>query len=70
MSIEKKNKYPFDTLDTTTIWDPTELIAYHTYRREESKKMKRKKQEQKEVTIIKSYLRENTNKKQEVGKCL
>lgn len=63
MPIEKKNKYPFETLDTTTIFIPLELLAYHSYRHSNAKKKSKIKMEKKELEIVKYYLRKENNEK-------
>lgn len=68
--MQEKNKYPWELLDTTTIMNPLEILAYHTFLYKECKKNMGVKQKEEDLAIISSYLVQEKMKKLEVGKCL
>lgn len=60
--MEEKNKYPWETLDTTTLYNPLEIVVYHLYRYGKSKSKSAK-----DLTLVKSYIKEQ--KELGVGTC-
>lgn len=70
MKEKEKNKYPWELLDATTIMNPIEILAYHTFLYREVKKSTSAKQNEDDLAIIISYLIKEKKKELEVGKCL
>ncbi len=69
MDREKKKEYPWETLDTTTIIVPIELLTYHTFKYIEDKSMTTPKQKEKDLEIVSFYYRREKMKELEVEKC-
>lgn len=65
----KENTYDWSTLDATTIYIRTELIAYHLYLLELARKNKDQKEEKEQLAIIATYDRLE-KKDMEVRECL
>lgn len=63
MEQEKKNNFPWETLDTTTIMNPDELLSYLLYMLSLRKNNKRL------MTTLASYAVRDAKKKEETSKC-
>ncbi len=68
MEEKKKNKYPWELLEASTIMIPIELLAYHTFKYKE-KNCLTDKQKLEDLEIIGSYLVREKMRELEVGKC-
>lgn len=69
MNTEKKNTYPWETLDTTTLMLPEEIIAYHLYKLKEEERRKRDRGVRENRVIISSYLKRIAKEKEENQTC-
>lgn len=69
MNEEKKGSYPWETLDTTTLFLPEELIAYHIYRLTGESKNKKSGDNSREKRYIKYYLPKGELEEEEVKTC-
>lgn len=67
MTIEKKDNYPWETLDTTSLMNPEELLAYHLYK--QSLTQGNKKEEKNNRQLIAGYLQRISPKKEESTRC-
>ncbi len=65
---EKKNKFPWDTLETVSLMLPVELLIYHIYRYELNKRARPKLAES-DLQILKTYLNQY-EKESSVRECL
>ncbi len=63
---EKKNKFPWDTLETFILMMPIEVLTYHVYKYNDKTS---KKASETDLQIIKSYLYEQKKEKSE-SECL
>lgn len=68
MDLEKKNKYPWETLEAYTLFMPIEIIVYHLYRYEHHKN-KASKDATQDYNVAKSYLTKEKMKELGVAKC-
>lgn len=68
MEEEKKNKFPWDTLETMSLMMPTEILVYHIYRFSMNKSNKTKMAES-DLQILKTYLNKY-EKESSVRECL
>ncbi len=68
MNEEKKDKFPWEMMDTTTLMLPEELLAYHLYRLNEEKKTKREKGIKDQTALVSSY-RAREIEKEEKSPC-
>lgn len=69
MNEEKKGHYPWETLDTTMLFLPEELLAYHIYRLMREAKNKKKNGNSQEKKYIKYYLSKDELETREVKTC-
>ena len=69
MNKEKKDHFPWETMDTTTLMIPEELITYHICRLEEDLDSKREKGIKENRAIIVSYLNMISPKKEDESPC-
>lgn len=68
MEEEKKNKFPWDTLETISLMMPTEILVYHIYRFYMNKST-RTKMAGIDLQTLKSYLKKY-EKESSVRECL
>lgn len=69
MNREKKNNFPWETLDTTAFMMPEELLTYHLFRLFSEKKDKREKGVKENLSLLSSYLQRESSKKEEIERC-
>lgn len=67
MNLDKKDNYPWETLDTTSLMNPEELMTYHLYKL--SLTRGNKKEEKNNRQWIAGYLQKTSQKKEESIKC-
>lgn len=69
MNIEKNNNFPWDTLETTNLMNPLEVIAFHIYKLTLETEMKKEKNIKKSSMLLASYLESDMVKKEEKLEC-
>lgn len=67
VNIEKKDHYPWEALDTTSLMNPEELLTYHLYKL--SIMRGNKKEEKNNRRLIAGYLQKISLKKEESSRC-
>ncbi len=65
----EKNEFPWETMDTTVLMMPEELLAYHLYRLKLEETRKREKQIVNNRKTIVSYLVREKIEKEEKSRC-
>lgn len=69
MNRDKKEQFPWETMDTTTLMVPEEIITYHICRLEEEQSAKREKGIKENRAIVSSYLNKISPKKEDDLPC-
>ena len=69
MNSASKNKFPWDTMDTTVIMTPEEIVAYHLYRLRLEQKNKREKGIKDNRNVLRFYLQKEYREKEEDSRC-